>query len=292
MMDNKLHFMFTSERGETRSFIFSIDKLQLVGIASVFLILGSIVGWFFSYENVSLRHQVSVLNEDLRATISLNQNIQERVARQEKEQKSQLKTALTELRERSEVIKTILNTVGVDLDFAESSENAGGPFAKLPEGSYENLTLLVDQYLDTIHSVPLGVPVIGSVTSRFGRRIDPFNKKPAFHGGIDIKSKLGTKIIAPAAGVVLARGRTRGFGNFVELEHGNSFQTRYLHMQKSLVKRGEKVARGQVIGLVGSSGRSTGSHLHYEVKYRDKLINPVKFMRVGSYMPTTKTVSK
>ncbi|HIJ79151.1 MAG: M23 family metallopeptidase [Desulfobulbaceae bacterium] len=284
-MDNKLHFMVTSERGVTRSFIFSKDKLQLVAVSFVLMVLGSFVGWYFSCENVSLRHQVAVLKEDLRSTIALNQNIQERVAKQEKEQKSQLDTALTELRERSDVIKSILNNVGVDLNFAESADSSGGPFAKLPEGSYESLTLLVDQYLDTIHSVPLGVPVPGVITSRFGRRIDPFNQKPAFHGGVDVKNKIGTEIKAPAAGVVVARGHTRGFGNFLEIDHGNSFQTRYLHMKQSLVKNGEKVARGQVIGLVGTSGRSTGSHLHYEIKYRDKLIDPVKFMRVGSSVP-------
>lgn len=280
-MDNRLHFVITSERGGTRSIVFIRDRLKIAGVSFLLLVVGSVAGWFFSFENVSLRQRVAVLEKDLSSTLALNQSIQERAASQEKAQKEMLDTAMAELQQRSKVIESIFDTVGVDPEVNESAESSGGPFTSLPENSYENLTLRVDQYLNVLQSVPLGPPVAGNITSRFGRRIDPINQKPAFHGGVDIKNWIGAKIVAPADGLIIARGYTKGFGNFLEIDHGNNFQTRYFHMQKSLVKRGENVLRGQVIGLVGNSGRSTGSHLHYEVKYQDKLIDPLKFMRVG-----------
>ena len=154
----------------------------------------------------------------------------------------------------------------------------------MPSDSFENLTFKVDHYLDTIQSVPLGPPVPGTITSKFGKRIDPINKRMAFHSGIDIRNRRGTKIAAPADGKVVSRGYTRGYGNFLEIDHGGGFHTRYLHMKKSLVKRGEQVKRGQDIGLVGNTGRSTGPHLHYEIKYKDKAIDPIKFVRVAKYL--------
>jgi murein DD-endopeptidase MepM/ murein hydrolase activator NlpD len=130
--------------------------------------------------------------------------------------------------------------------------------------------------------VPLGAPVRGTITSRFGGRLDPINGQPAFHSGVDIRNNSGAKITAPGDGVVVANGYDKGHGNFIAINHGNRFQTRYFHLLRDFVKSGDTVTRGQVIGLVGNTGRSTGSHLHYEIRYRDKLIDPVKFIQVNS----------
>ncbi len=279
-MDKQIHFIMTSERGEIRSFAVSKKALKIVFGACCFLVFGSGLGWFFSGENFVLRQQLATMQKNLAVTVALNTSMQARTTKQEQEQQAQLNAALTDLKHKSQAIESILASVGVNLEVHESKKGAGGPFTRLPQESYEGLTLKVDKYLDTIQSVPLGAPVRGVITSQFGGRLDPINGEPAFHGGVDIRNNSGTKIMAPADGVVVANGYDNGHGNFLTINHGNRFQTSYLHLQKDFVQQGDTVARGQVIGLVGNSGRSTGSHLHYEIKYRDKLIDPVKFIQV------------
>lgn len=278
--------MITSERGKTRSFAIARKSVKTILCLSLALMLVSLTGINFSSENVFLKIKVAGLQRDLTETRELNKSIKEQAARKEQEQQAMLKHALGELNQRSQVIESILSAVGVDIVIKEDKQrNVGGPYTSLPSDSYENLTFKVDHYLETLQSVPLGPPVPGTITSKYGRRIDPINRKIAFHDGVDIRSKRGTKIIAPAEGKVVSRGYTRGYGNFLEIDHGNSFRTRYLHMKKSLVKRGAQVKRGQVIGLLGNTGRSTGPHLHYEIKYRDKSLNPLKFMTVANRIP-------
>ena len=280
-MDKQIHFIVASERGEIRSFAVSKNTIKVVLGICCFLVFGSGFGWLFSGENIVLRERVAVMEKDLAVTVASNARLQARTASQEQEQQIMLNAALTDLKKKSQVIESILASVGVNLEVHESKKGAGGPFTRLPQESYQGLTLKVDKYLDTIQSVPLGTPVRGIITSQFGGRLDPINGEPAFHSGVDIRNNPGTKIIAPADGVVVANGYDNGHGNFIAIDHGNRFQTSYLHLQRYFVKSGDTVARGQVIGLVGNSGRSTGSHLHYEVKYRDKLIDPVKFIQVN-----------
>jgi len=281
-MDKQIHFIVTSERGQSRSFAVSRKALKIVLGVCCFFVLGSGLGWFYSGENLVLRQRMATMQKDLAVTVALNRSMQARTTKQEQEQQALLNAALTDLKHKSKVIESILASVGVNLEVHESKKGAGGPFTRLPQDSYEGLTLKVDQYLDTIQSVPLGAPVRGVITSRFGARLDPINGEPAFHSGVDIKNNPGTKIIAPADGVVAANGYDNGHGNFITINHGNRFQTSYLHLQQDFVKPGDTVARGQVIGMVGNSGRSTGAHLHYEIKYRDKLIDPVKFIQINS----------
>jgi len=279
-MDKQIHFIVTSERGEIRSFVVSRNTIKVMLGVCCFLVFGSGFGWFSSGENFVLRERVATMQKDLAVTVALNTSMQARTSKQEQEQQALLTAALTDLKHKSQVIESILASVGVNLEVHESKKGAGGPFTRLPQDSYAGLTLKVDHYLDTIQSVPLGAPVRGTITSQFGARLDPINGEPAFHSGVDIRNNPGTKIIAPADGVVVGKGYDNGHGNFIVIDHGNRFQTSYLHLQKDFVRQGDTVTRGQVIGLVGNSGRSTGAHLHYEVKYRDKLIDPVKFIQV------------
>ena len=121
-------------------------------------------------------------------------------------------------------------------------------------------------------------PVSGQVTSDYGWRTDPITGNPRFHGGIDIGAPLGSPVFAPQAGVVIFSGPYGGYGNVVVLSHGNSLYTVYGHNSKLLVQQGDVVYRGQVISLVGSTGRSTGPHLHFEVHYKHQYLNPVAYM--------------
>lgn len=166
----------------------------------------------------------------------------------------------------------------------------GGPLIELKTG---------DSFLDTMHgleaslerlgsirkvanALPQGSPAPGqSISSRYGARTDPFTKRRAVHGGLDFRAKTGVHVHATASGVVIHASRNGGYGNLVEIDHGNGLTTRYAHLSRVSVKVGSRVSRGQVVGKVGSTGRSTGPHLHYEVRRKGRTLNPLTFVQLG-----------
>ncbi|MEO0442896.1 MAG: M23 family metallopeptidase [Pseudomonadota bacterium] len=119
----------------------------------------------------------------------------------------------------------------------------------------------------------------GWISSRYGRRTDPFNGQIAWHSGIDFAGKMGSDIIAVAAGVVVESGERGGYGGLVEINHGGGFRTRYAHNKKNLVKVGDVVKKGQVIALMGSTGRSTGPHVHFEVFKYGRAVDPASYIQ-------------
>jgi len=123
-------------------------------------------------------------------------------------------------------------------------------------------------------------PVEGQVTGSFGERIDPFNGEGAFHSGVDIGSAYGRPIIAPADGIVTLTETMGGYGKTIQIDHGSGVSTRYGHLSGFAVMPGQHVQRGEIIGFVGESGRSTGPHLHYEVRINDTPVNPYKYLRM------------
>jgi len=130
------------------------------------------------------------------------------------------------------------------------------------------------------NSAPNLWPVEGPITGSFGERIDPFNGEGAFHSGIDIGSAYGQSIVAPADGIVDFADFMGGYGRAIILDHGRGITTRYGHLASFAVFPGQHVHRGDTIGYVGASGRSTGPHLHYEVRINDVPVNPHKYLRV------------
>ena len=127
---------------------------------------------------------------------------------------------------------------------------------------------------------PTGRPVKkGWISSVFGWRNDPITGKRAFHEGIDFAGRANSEVVAVAAGVVVWSGSRWGFGNAVEVNHGNGYSTLYAHNKKNLVKVGDRVKKGQVLALLGSTGRSRGPHVHFEVRRYGKAVNPIKFVR-------------
>lgn len=121
----------------------------------------------------------------------------------------------------------------------------------------------------------------GWLSSFFGIRTDPFTGRLAHHDGIDVAGKLGSNVLAVAAGVVTWSGDRFGYGNLVEVNHGNGYVTRYGHNQKNLVKVGDTVKKGQILARMGSSGRSTGPHVHFEVLRDGRAVDPVKYVRAA-----------
>lgn len=141
----------------------------------------------------------------------------------------------------------------------------------------------IDRYLRTLTTVPVRKPVVGSMdmSSPFGSRMDPFLGGAAIHTGIDLRGDTGDPVRVTASGRVTRAGWAGGYGNMVEVDHGNGISTRYGHMSKIEVKNGQQVSIGQTIGRIGSTGRSTGPHLHYETRISDRPVDPQKFLRAG-----------
>jgi murein DD-endopeptidase MepM/ murein hydrolase activator NlpD len=134
-------------------------------------------------------------------------------------------------------------------------------------------------------SIPSGKPVDSfKLTSQYGFRADPFAGRRARHKGVDMAGPIGTPIYATADGIVGRAQWVGGYGKYVELNHGGEIQTRYGHMSQILVEPNQRVTKGQIIGLMGSTGRSTGSHLHYEVRIAGNSVNPMPFISSRDYL--------
>jgi murein DD-endopeptidase MepM/ murein hydrolase activator NlpD len=140
-------------------------------------------------------------------------------------------------------------------------------------------SLLLGQQLES-DMRPSGRPLDGGwMSSGYGYRTDPVSGMREFHNGIDFAGRIGTEVKAVGAGVVTWAGRRWGYGNVVEINHGNGYVTRYAHNRKSLVSIGDKISKDQAIAVLGSSGRSTGPHVHFEVLFGDRVVNPWKFIK-------------
>ncbi len=142
----------------------------------------------------------------------------------------------------------------------------------------EELYKFLENQKTMLASTPSIWPTRGWVSSPFGYRISPFTNEKEFHKGIDISTRMNTPIIAPADGVIASVGRDHGMGNMLTINHSYGVKTRYGHVSKVLVKKGEYVKRGQKIALVGNTGRSTGPHLHYEVYLNGLPVNPYRYI--------------
>jgi murein DD-endopeptidase MepM/ murein hydrolase activator NlpD len=150
---------------------------------------------------------------------------------------------------------------------------------KLQKESYDEIIASLSEKMEMLNSTPSIRPVPhGFISSRFGRRVDPFTGRLSRHQGVDYSVRLGAAIFATADGVVSYARRWSNFGNVVEISHGHGFVTRYAHVSKIMVKKGQRVKRGDIIARVGSSGRSTAAHLHYEVLREGTPQNPVAYI--------------
>ena len=177
---------------------------------------------------------------------------------------------------------------------AAATGAVGGPFDSANGDPTFKQLFTSWKKLDTLAGGAIAIPSDKPVksaefTSAFGVRSDPFRRASAMHAGIDLAGPVGTPIYATADGTVLRAGwNSGGYGNLVEIDHGRGIVTRYGHLSKMTVNEGQRVTRGQVIGRMGSTGRSTGSHLHYEVRIDDRPVNPIPFMRSTDYLVAMK----
>lgn len=207
--------------------------------------------------------------------------------------------------ERSEQVRGVLRLTGVPMTTLTGPEAdaAGGPLVPQDFVAYLRDSGLNPAFshrvaqvaarigesrrlTDVASSTPLATPVAVDYreTSGFGNRVDPFTGRPAFHSGLDMAAFERAPVVATSPGVVSFAGTRSGYGYTVEIDHGHGFKTRYGHLRDIQVQRGDRVAIGQRIGSMGSTGRSTATHLHYEVWFRGRAVDPVNFLRAGRHV--------
>jgi murein DD-endopeptidase MepM/ murein hydrolase activator NlpD len=194
-------------------------------------------------------------------------------------------------------MRTILSEIGAGglrIAAAEHATGMGGPFvpARLPKESiaFERQLQRISIARSHLHrlsralmTVPLRKPIDGEIdlVSSFGVRLDPFSGSPAMHTGLDIHGEIGESVRATADGTVSAAGWSGGYGRSVDIDHGNGLSSRYAHLSSIDVRVGQSVKSGQIIGRLGTSGRSTGPHLHYETRIRGEAVDPQRFLRAA-----------
>ena len=177
--------------------------------------------------------------------------------------------------------------------FHHAETGVGGPYEPVPavdnaDPRFRELFATwrqLDQLQHGVAAIPSAFPLHNAVnfTSAFGVRSDPFRGRAAMHPGIDLAGPMGTPVYATADGIVgRSEWNSGGYGNLVEIDHGQGIQTRYGHLSQRVAQPGQRIRRGDLIGLMGSTGRSTGSHLHYEVRIDGRAVNPVPFLQASS----------
>ncbi|MBN2644449.1 MAG: peptidoglycan DD-metalloendopeptidase family protein [Desulfuromonadaceae bacterium] len=273
-MNKRVHIIITGDHGRSHSLVVRRGRLRFAAMAGGVLLVGLLASVYFAVGSFQQRHQLSDLQQLVDQLASHNRQLQAQVSRQQAEQETLLSTTVSQLNEKRSLIEALLDKVGISIPGNSEGENSGGPFIEMSADTPEEALLLSDQVIEQVAQIPLGVPTEGYLSSGFGRRRDPLNGRYAFHSGIDIAHYIGTKVHATAEGIVVECGNVPGYGKVVKIRHGDRFTTLFGHLDKIRVKRGSQVVRGDVIGTMGNSGRSTGPHLHYEIHDQGRPINP------------------
>lgn len=269
-------------------FSFSTRTLVAASCAATVALVLSIIAIAYTGSAVSRRVEVQRLKSENLELAQVNQELEKTVA--------EVQGRLDDFEERTARLALAAGMEAEAVGFAGGSGSAtrvgsGGPYDRLPE-SPESLTAqgqwvqkqleLVENRLNeqgrVLASTPTIAPVVGLITDGYGRRKDPFTGRLAFHRGLDVSARRGTPIKAPADGIVVFTGRNGGLGKTVRLSHDFGFSTVYGHLDKISVESGDVVHRGQEIGTLGNTGRSTGPHLHYEVHEDGVAQNPLYYI--------------
>jgi murein DD-endopeptidase MepM/ murein hydrolase activator NlpD len=277
-------------RAKLRKWRISTTQVGIFAGTLLFLTLAaSLITWSYLRTTVDQKElsRLRTENDNLR---EVNQSFEDSIR--------DLNTDLSNYEERTRQLAIVAGLgnltddsgVGGDLSSPTlGASGSGNPSLDEYLNSFENRTAQLSGQLSKIQdqlderlrwtaSMPSITPARGIMTSRFGTRRDPVSGKPAFHPAIDISAPKGHPVVAPADGVVLRSGRNGGLGKSIVLSHGYGLTTRFGHLSRIDVQPGQKVRRGDVIGAVGSTGRSTGYHLHYEVLEDGKQVNPLAYM--------------
>ncbi len=237
-----------------------------------------------------LAKKVADLNKTITNLNESEKNVVARLTRKTSDEISNLKIFInrTGLRAGKLVAKIEKEAAarGQGGPFVEVSPDAEpGEFLKASISNLDHRVARLQNLRELVAIMPLAAPMdYFSISSHFGKRKDPINRRWAMHYGLDLVGAIGTRVYVTAPGKVVKAGIKGKFGKFIEVDHGRGFKTRYGHLNKILVKRGQKVEYRQKIGLLGNTGRSTGPHLHYEVLHNGNPRNPWRFIKAGRYV--------
>ena len=249
------------------------------------------------------RRQARTSGEFEEASAS-NSGVRGQIAELQREQQAFLDEVEDIAIERAEAARGVLRLTAVGTNRIAETREMGGPlvpFANLASGTFDTpeeamFAERVSQvaarmeearfYQSVVSTLPLADPVgvPSRLTSDYGLRVDPFNQRPGWHNGVDVGAYWNAPITATGPGVVSFAGTKSGYGRIVEIDHGHGFKSRYAHLRRINVDKGDTVAIGDVVGAMGSTGRSTGPHLHYEVWFNNKPYDPVEFLRAGKHV--------
>lgn len=288
-MTRKTHTIIFVPHARAKFRQFHVSSRLLITLGAAFL-LTIVIGatfttlWLRSFRKNREMTALAEENKSLRDRTTLLSGKLETIEKQ-----------LTEFEERTRRLAIVAGLTGVHdsgsggvgglgaipVDPATSSADGVGEAVRRGAVLSSRLVLIekrLSTQADQLSLTPTLAPTIGVLTAGFGNRIDPFNGRPEFHTGIDISTPAGNRIFAPANGTVVRVGWENGYGRFVEIAHGYGVNTTYGHLATARVIEGQRVKRGDVIALVGSTGRSTGPHLHYEVHSAGKTLNPLDFI--------------
>jgi len=189
---------------------------------------------------------------------------------------AKLKNKLQGIEETLLEMQEVLNKKGIKKELSIGGEFI--PPEKLTLSYVDYIKKDIDYLFNTVKSIPVGTPLKGKINSSFGYRKDPFKSRSGFHSGLDIDANYGQHVVATADGVVTKASWQTNYGKTVIVKHKDNYETLYGHLSKLQVKEGQEVKVGDVIGKAGSTGRSTGTHLHYEVIKDGKRVNPKNFL--------------
>ncbi len=231
---------------------------------------------------ISLFLSINTMSKVEQLKTSYEKRLQEKD--QEIEALKKERTALLEkiklIEEKIKKANKLLKRKGIRIKIPEPKGGLFIPADKVKTSDiyFESLEKSIKKLVSVMADIPVGVPLYGVVTSKFGYRKDPFNKRPAFHSGIDIRAGYKQPVRATANGKVIFSGWKRGYGKVVIIRHKYGFETVYAHLAYKRVGINQPVKAGDIIGYAGRTGRATGVHLHYEIKRYGKYINPLKLL--------------
>jgi murein DD-endopeptidase MepM/ murein hydrolase activator NlpD len=303
-----LNIIFVSD-GLGKSRTVTLTQMHLVMIAVGILLAGFVLA-FVTY-GITLRAAADIQNPFVQSLVSSLQREQIRAQEQQmRDNLSGLAKRVGELQARLMRLDAFGERLGKaaglkpgEFRFSETP-GQGGPAPSIQKdisiSEFERLLASISQTVDDrsdklgvldsvlrdshleLKTMPTTLPVtVGYYSSNFGYRIDPFSGRSAFHAGIDFISEPGTPVLSAAGGKVVSSGYHGDYGNVVDIDHDNGLSTRYAHLQSIDVKVGDVVTKGQRVGAVGSTGRSTGPHLHFEVRENGVPLNPARFLALS-----------
>jgi murein DD-endopeptidase MepM/ murein hydrolase activator NlpD len=268
--------------------LFSKSNESLVALADPSSALAGV-------DSSTLYARIAFLEQKVDQLQTANHTIIQRVEEKTSSKLSELESLIKQTGLNPETLKkeaSKLISKNDNADGENSFDAQGGPFIPDDSLGLEAWQNEIFSKLDRVallqkivNTLPLDLPIKGAAEmSTFGRRIDPFTGRLALHAGLDLAGPAGSKIYSPAGGKITSAERSSSYGNMIEIDHGFGVSTRYGHLSEILVKEGQKVEKGKIIGVQGSTGRSTGAHLHYEVRYYDQPMNPKRFLKAGNHV--------